>query len=289
MFPRAQLKAFARQRLQFDRGNAIVVALLASLLGGVSSGGVDFINIEGPTVNVNMNSFNEFSSLLYIILSVVVIAALLFGIFVGNVVAVGLHGWFLRYQRGEAVKIGELFAGFRIYKPALCTRLLTDIYTFLWSLLFIIPGIVKGYAYSMANYIIYENPNLSANQAIRMSEKMTDGYKGELFVLELSWIGWGFLNAFTLGILGIVYVNPYMFTTHAAAYEYLKQNAIQSGRLTWEDFGQMPPAYQPPAPPTVDPYAVDPYAARTWETYPTAEYPAEPAAGEDDTTPTDEI
>ena len=126
--------------------------------------------------------------------------------------------------------------------------LVRSIYVWLWSLLFIIPGIVKGYAYSMTPYIIYENPNLSADRAIKMSKIMTDGYKGDLFVLNLSFIGWKFLSGITGGLVGIFWSNPYMGLTHAGAYEDLKWKAIQSGKLTWEDFGQVPP-------PPVDPFA----------------------------------
>lgn len=108
--------------------------------------------------------------------------------------------------------------------------------------LFVIPGIVMTYAYSMTEYILYENPRLSAGEAIRMSKIMTQGYKGELFVFDLSFLLWHLLSGLTLGIVGIVYVNPYLYTAHAGMYEALKNAAIQSGRLRWEDFGQFPPA-----------------------------------------------
>jgi len=178
----------------------------------------------------------------FIVLMVALLFAVVWSVFVGNVMTVGGHGWLLRYWRGETPTIGELFASFRIYKPSVVTMLLKDLYVFLWSLLFIIPGIIKSYAYSMVPYIIYENPNLTAGQAIKMSEKMTDGYKGDLFVFDLSYWGWSILSGITFGIVGILYVNPYIGVAHAGVYEDLKWRAIQSGRLTWEDFGQLPPS-----------------------------------------------
>ena len=114
--------------------------------------------------------------------------------------------------------------------------------SFLWSLLFIIPGIVKAYAYSMTEYILYENPRLSAGEAIRISNAMTQGFKGELFVFDLSFILWNLLSAISLGIAGVVYVNPYVYTAHAGMYEMIKDNALRSGRVRWEDFGLMPPS-----------------------------------------------
>ena len=187
-----------------------------------------------------------FFGIIAVAAAVVVILGLLYAIFVGNVMTVSGHGWMLRHLRGEEVSVGEAFAAFRIYKPSVVTMLVRGIYVWLWGLLFIIPGIVKAYAYSMVPYIIYENPNLTANQAIKMSKKMTDGYKGDLFVLNLSFIGWMMLSVITGGLVGIFWSNPYMGLTHAGAYEDLKWKAIQSGKLTWEDFGQTPP---PPADP----------------------------------------
>ena len=178
------------------------------------------------------------------ILAIIVVAAVLFTVLVGNVMTVGGHGWMLRRWRGENVSVGDAFAAFRIYKPTVVTMLLRSVLVWLWSLLFIIPGIVMGYAYSMAPYIIYENPNLTAGQAIKMSKKMTDGYKADLFVLNLSFIGWKLLVGLTGGLVGIFWANPYMGLTHAGAYEDLKWKAIQSGKLTWADFDQVPP---PPA------------------------------------------
>lgn len=203
------------------------------------------------------------------VISIVTVCATLFAIFVCNVMTVGGHGWMLRHWRGEDVTVGETFAAFRIYKPSVVTMLVRGIYIWLWSLLFVIPGIVKTYAYSMVPYIIYENPNLTANQAIKMSNKMTKGYKFDLFVLGLSFIGWQFLSAITGGLVGLFWANPYMGLTHAGVYEDLKWRAIQNGTLTWEDFGQLPP---PPADPfgdmwgnnTQQPLWEEPAAPSSW-------------------------
>lgn len=167
--------------------------------------------------------------------------AIAFAIFVSNIVTVGANGWMMRYWRGETPAVGDLFAGFRMYRPVLGAMFLRELLTFLWSLLFVVPGIIKGLAYSMVPYIIYENPHLTASQALKISEKMTDGAKGDLFVLKLSFIGWNILSAITGGIVGYFYVYPYMGVTYAGVYDQLKWNAIQTGRLSWSDFGQTVP------------------------------------------------
>lgn len=99
--------------------------------------------------------------------------------------------------------------------------LLMMLYTFLWSLLFIIPGIIKSYSYAMTPYILLDHPELSATDAIKESEKMMDGHKMDLFILDLSFIGWILLSMLTCGIL-VLYVEPYMEATKSAFYLELK-------------------------------------------------------------------
>ena len=263
MFERSYLKELSKQRLHTGRGSAILVLLIAALLGGGAytfSGGfrstidVDDIRDIGNISSFQLNRFSreileffrEWWPVIFGAAAVAAVIGILYTVLVANVIKVGARGWFLRYWRGELPSVGELFASFRIYAPSVTTMLLKDIYTFLWSLLFIIPGIVKGYAYSMAEYIIYENPNLSGNDAITLSRRLTQGAKWDLFVFDLSYIGWDLLNSLTFGILGLVHVNPYRYTAHAAVYQSLKATAIQSGRMTWQDFGQIPPAAPAP-------------------------------------------
>ena len=103
---------------------------------------------------------------------------------------------------------------------------LVGFFTFLWSLLLIVPGIIKFYAYAMTPYILIDNPELSANQAINLSKKMMKGHKFDLFCLQFSFIGWIFLSIFTLGI-GLLWLLPYMMTAQAAFYQDLKKDEIQ--------------------------------------------------------------
>ncbi len=128
---------------------------------------------------------------------------------------------FLMVIRGIAPTAKDSFSGFDDFFSAFKVTLLVGLYTFLWSLLFIIPGIVKSYAYSMSLYILADNKGKSARECIAESVEMTDGHKGELFVLDLSFIGWEFLVGLTCGIAAI-WVTPYMQATKANAYESLK-------------------------------------------------------------------
>lgn len=160
----------------------------------------------------------------------------LYKIFVGNIVQNGCMGYLTKSIHNEEPSIGEAFSGFKNYSSVLSATLLRDVYTFLWSLLFIIPGIVKSYSYSMVDFIKAENPSIPANKAIEMSKTMTDGYKGNLFYLDLSFIGWNMLSVLTFGLLSILFVNPYYLCSKAYAYEQLKAIAISSGKLSQYDF-----------------------------------------------------
>jgi uncharacterized membrane protein len=108
--------------------------------------------------------------------------------------------------------------------------LLMYIFTFLWSLLFIIPGIVKMFSYAMTPYILEEHPELSANEAIDHSRAMMKGHKFDLFWLYLSFIGWGILSLFTFGIGGL-WLGPYVQGAHAAFYEDVKADYEVNGGL----------------------------------------------------------
>ena len=116
---------------------------------------------------------------------------------------------------------GVLFAGFQEYSRILTTKLLQAVYTFLWSLLLLIPGIIKHYSYAMTDYILKDEPELCNNAAIERSMAMMEGNKMKLFLLDLSFIGWAILCLFTFGI-GFFVLQPYVQVSHAAFYEDLK-------------------------------------------------------------------
>lgn len=130
---------------------------------------------------------------------------------------------FLRLVRGEdsSDMVGGQFNVFSQYVRYLGGSLLVFLYTLLWTLLLVIPGIIKGYAYSMTPYVMKDHPELDAEDCIHESRMMMRGYKWKLFCLDLSFIGWAILCIFTLGI-GFLWLQPYMEASHAKFYEELK-------------------------------------------------------------------
>lgn len=135
----------------------------------------------------------------------------------------------------EEQPFSAFLAGFNLWLKGMLGMFWSFIWIFLWSLLFIIPGFVKAYAYSQIFFILAENPKIGVCKAMRLSKEITRGYKGDLFILDLSFIGWALLTSLTGGLLGM-YTMPYMQMTKTNAYLVLKAMAIKSGRLSEYDF-----------------------------------------------------
>ena len=190
---RAELKAAAKSQIKGKIGILFVITLIIGAISGLASTLLSFI----PGGNL--------------VVSIIITPAF----------TLSLARVYLSVIKGNTPKAGDAFCGFDDFWSAFKVTFLVGLYTFLWSLLFIIPGIIKAFSYSMSTYILAENKGKSARECIRESMAMTNGHKMELFVLELSFIGWGFLCVITLGIASI-WVLPYMQATYANAYNSLK-------------------------------------------------------------------
>ncbi len=137
---------------------------------------------------------------------------------VAATIAVGFVIYALNVSRLRPAGVGTLFDGFSIFWRALLLRILMGIFIFLWSLLLIIPGIIAAYRYRMATYLLIDHPEMSPLECIRASKQMMAGHKGELFVLDLSFLGWALLCIIPFVA---VWVAPYMEVTYANYYQAL--------------------------------------------------------------------
>lgn len=129
----------------------------------------------------------------------------------------------LKIVRGEEISVNDTFTGLNEFIRALLLNVQKVSYTFFWTLLFVIPGIIKSYSYAMAEYILADNPDLTPSECITKSRMMMDGHKMEYFILQLSFIGWNILGIMTFGI-ALIWAFPYMQVTNANFYENLKNN-----------------------------------------------------------------
>lgn len=166
---------------------------------------------------------------------------------VGSAVQLGYNRFNISlYESSDAPKIETLFSRFSYFGNAFALRLLMFVKTLLWSLLFVIPGIIAAYRYSMAPYIMAENPDMSASSAIEESKYLMSGNKWRLFCLQLSFIGWNILALLTAGIGGIFLI-PYVSAAYTAFYLDLMDRLPDSPY-------QAPAAPVPPATPNANAY-----------------------------------
>ncbi|MEN6314324.1 MAG: DUF975 family protein [Clostridiaceae bacterium] len=164
----SEIRRLARERLKGNWGIALLLCLIYSIVCGLS-GCIPYI---GAVI----------------------------GLLISGPMVLGLVMCFVGFVRNEQLKFETLFDGFKNFSSALVLQLLIGIFSFLWSLLFIVPGIIAAFRYSMAFYILNDNPQMGAKAALEESKKMMKGNKGKLFCLEFSFIGWALLCILTLGM-----------------------------------------------------------------------------------------
>ena len=228
-FTRPDFRAAGRQALTGHWGLAVVVMIVAALLGGIG-------NSFSVDLNIDLGDGGYYfdSSLLdqiqyylekyrYVISALSILGMVQF--IIGGTIEIGYKRFNLHLVDGQEARFGDLFSAFNIFGQAFWLRLRVLLQTIAWALLLIVPGIVAAYRYSMAPYIMAENPNIEVGEAIERSKAMMDGHKMELFLLHLSFLGWLLLSVLTLGILSL-WVTPYMQTTEA--YYYRRLNEAQN-------------------------------------------------------------
>ncbi len=249
MWDRITFKATGKANFKANYWPFVGVSLLLGILTGAFT--PDTPNITYRVQEINIDSVQDFlyEAQYYIepILAVLAPFAFLTGIgaialtlLVANPFEVGACRFFLESTTFHKGDVGRIGMGFSVnYGNVILTQFLRSLFIFLWSLLFVVPGIVRSYGYFAVPYILAENPNLDHDRVLKLSREMTMGYKSELFITDLSFLGWQILNAMTLGILGIFYVNPYINGTKAEIYRFLRANAIQQGITTTQELPGM--------------------------------------------------
>ena len=210
----------------------LLVTVGAAAFGIAIAGGSES---EGAVAGATIGTF--ISMTIFFLLYTAIIIAL-------NPLVMGLMDWY-RKSIYAKVSLGEIFAPYKKEHVMgnIGMMLLVQLYTFLWSLLFVVPGIIKAYSYCQATFIKAENPHISASRAIELSKIMMDGHKADLFYLHLSFFGWMFLSGLTYNILGIVYVYPYYFSALSFAYLEVKSDAIARGIICASEFNSVQEKY----------------------------------------------
>lgn len=234
MWRRSDLKDRARWVMKNCYWKAVLISLILAIITGESFG----VGSRGTAVRtremVNGNYSAYWSEgwsegiLAFLgVISAAVIVLLLIGIavsiFVFNPLEVNAKR-FLIIARVQPADLSELGFSFKYsYMNVVKIQFLRALYTSLWTLLFIVPGIIKAYEYRMIPYILAENPEMDCKEAFQISKDMMYGEKWDTFVLDLSFLGWSILSGFTCGLLAVFYVNPYIQLTMTELYDVLKQ------------------------------------------------------------------
>ena len=217
----SELRAQARERLEGKWGTFVLMTFLMLVIQtilqipGYIGSLLEVLSPENVLASLSFSNISNILSLLALPLSW------------------GLTVSLLRNHREESVDLENLFDGFRggRYTRVFCAIFLVNLFTFLWALLLIIPGIMKAFSYALTPYIIMDEPELTARQAITRSCEIMEGRRWKLFGLYLSFIGWGILSLLTFGI-GFLWLAPYMNASIAAFYEdaraeYEAENSIE--------------------------------------------------------------
>lgn len=251
LWTRGQLKERAKACLRVFYWQALLVCLIAAFLGAgtkssfsfgtwrdsrngetkIAVGGSPNVNFsysegqlkaETPVYSISRQLEAGFGFLVFVIALIILCVSLVFGVLVSNVMLVGKRRYFLKKTAGiYEIGIGELFSGFsESYGNLVWVMFQHSLYIFLWSLLLVVPGIIKAYEYYMVPYLLAENPRISWSEARDLSRRMMDGNKFNVFVLELSFIGWEILGALMCG-LGHVFLAPYKEAVYAELYHTL--------------------------------------------------------------------
>ena len=243
MWTRKELKARAKEALKRNYWRLVLVSLLLILItgglafgsgfGGGGSTETDTVYAPDPAEGSISDAFADEDPVVTIVTIGVAVGIFLMVFLIVfalgmaitavllNPTEIGIRRFMLKSVDGTA-EVKEVAYGFdHSYKNIVKTMFFRDLYTSLWSLLFIIPGIYKSYQYRLVPYMLAETPDMDYREALRRSTELMDGQKWNTFVLDLSFILWSMLVLITCGIAGVLYVVPYRNLTNAALYREL--------------------------------------------------------------------
>lgn len=237
MWERSELKQKGKNVLNTTYWNSVLVCFVLGALGG-ASGGAGGRAGGSSSDKADVNSFLEGMSdrqLISLGLAILAVAlgatvlSMVINIFVIQPVQVGAMRYFMesRVQKSSVGCLG--FAFKQSYINIVIAMFLRGLFISLWSLLLVIPGIIKAYEYRMIPYIMAENPEISYKDAFRLSREMMNGEKMNTFILDLSFFPWALLGIITCGVGFIFYVAPYMQHTYAELYAVLREKILASG------------------------------------------------------------
>lgn len=263
MWDRTELKERGKASFKKAYGAAVAICLILSIVSGIftsTSNSIDkkqqiedyedtsytFLNITNKTMafslpisassGVPIDGINNFKAIMFngnafaviILMLCIALTSFILRILILLPLAIGSNRFFMELRANENTPLNRILYVYNHGKfgNAVLIMLLMNVYIFLWSLLLIIPGIIKSYEYRMVPYILSENPGIEPKRAFEISKEMMTENKMNSFILDFSFAGWYFLSYFTFGLLNILYVNPYVNATNAELYSVLREDTL---------------------------------------------------------------
>lgn len=246
MWDRKEIKLRGKEKSKANYWRSVLSAFLLSVLlgGSAITGGLTLsdddatqeittddggVVIDEETLQNAAETFNSMpeedkaiAGMLFagavVAIFVIIIIGILLRIFVFNPLEVGCYGFFRENAKGLQPDLGVLKSGFTKYGHTFVTLFLRDLFLCLWCCLFIVPGLIKAYSYRMVPFILRDHPELSAREVITRSRQIMDGHKWNVFVFDLSYLGWFLLGCITCGLVNIFWTEPYRENANAALY-----------------------------------------------------------------------
>lgn len=228
MWNRTDLKSKAKNSLKGNYWPAFLVSFLILITGGSHNRG-EFQSTSGSSGG---GSALNYDFEIYLLFAIVILIIILLRLFIGYFLEVGGRKYFIELTKGTSnlSYLGYVFSE-KSYINVFKTMFLRSIYLILWTLLLIIPGIIKFYAYRLVPYILADNPEIGSKRAIKLSQEMMRNEKLKVFVLDLSFIGWFIFGALLFGI-GVFFVQPYYDATNGELYIKLREKALKNNLIT---------------------------------------------------------
>lgn len=227
MFDRKKYKKYARVQLS----GRWTIPVIMSIICGIIIGSIEFPDILSSMklfINGEEEQLTQASSIYSQIRTLIVLM-------ITFVITYAQTHVYLKMSRGpEPVSIGDFFEGFVRWPRSIMAGLWQEIWETLWTMLFIIPGIIKHYSYCMTRFIATEFPLIPVSKALRISKVITYGHRMDIFITELSFLGWAILALIPCG-LGFFWLRPYAQLTMTNVYHSLLTEAIETGKLKKED------------------------------------------------------
>jgi uncharacterized membrane protein len=217
MRSRQEIKALAKQRFRENYWPCVAVPILVSVISGLVAGLVIRLAGQADAEEVSVG------------------LSLVIAFFIAGPLSIGLCYFFVQVILGheDEITVGTPFrTAVTGYMRKVGGYAWMSLFQYLWTMLFIVPGIIKSFSYAMTPYILGDCPNVGAQDALKLSMRIMNGKKADLFVLYLSFLGWAILSVFTLGVLAIFYVQPYATSAVATFYLEAREDALRKGTIT---------------------------------------------------------